>query len=88
MATLRTRLDRLEKRGGGGAEPFVVLYRLMRLGNEHGLAFIGAGRYAEAETLRREESETEAAFLDRLEAVVMRVHGRLPSWWAGDGRLP
>ena len=79
--TLRTRLERLEKRGGGCAEPFVVLYRIMRLGDEHGLAFIGAGPYGEAETLRRDDGETEMAFLDRMESAVTRVHGRLPRSW-------
>ena len=85
--TLRRRLERLEKRGGGCAGPFVALYRLMRLGDEHGLAFIGAGPYGEAGMLRRKEDETEAAFLDRLEAEVTRIHGRLPPDWTGEGNF-
>ena len=33
--TMKRRIDRLEgKRGGGRSEPFVVLYRIMRLGDE------------------------------------------------------
>ena len=86
--TMKRRIDRLEgKRGGGPAEPFVVLYRIMRLGDEHGLASIGAGPYGEAETLHRNEGETEVAFLDRLEAEVTRIHGRLPADWTGGGHF-
>ena len=86
--TMKRRIAQLEgKRGGGCAEPFVAVYRLMRLSDEHGLAFIGAGPYGGAETLRRKEDETEAAFLDRLEAEVMRIHGRLPSDWTGGGHF-
>ena len=86
--TMKRRIDRLEgKRGGGRSEPFVVLYRIMRLGDEHGLALIGAGPYGEAEMLRRDDGETEMAFLDRLEAEVTRVHSRLPSDWTGGGQF-
>ena len=79
--TLWRRLERLEQRSGGSSEPFVAIYRLLRLRGEQGLACIGAGPTGEAQTLSRSEGETERAFLDRTESEVKRIHGRLPASW-------
>ena len=91
---LQGRIEKLEaKRGGTIPEPLVILFRRVLAKGEVRVtgaepcepairfAMIGAGQYGEAVTLRLLEGETKAAFLSRVEAESIRIHGRLPADW-------
>ena len=86
---LQSRIKKLEaKRGGETIDPLVIVFHgippkgdVRVTGAERSepatrFAIIGAGKYGEAVNLRISEGETEAAFLSRVEAETIRIHGK------------
>ena len=92
--TLRARIGKLEgTRGADSPDPFVVLVQVipaqadmrvtgapLRDGPAR-FAMIGAGPFGPAENLTIGDGESESAFLSRVEATTLRIHGRLPANW-------
>ena len=86
---LQSRIKKLEaNRGGEIINPLVMIFHRIPPKGEVRVtgaqpcepatrfAIIGAGKYGEAVNLRILEGETEAAFLSRVEAETIRIHGK------------